>query len=37
LTPAKQLDKVRVLSVSPLIGEAIIRIHQELSVSKLFD
>jgi ribose-phosphate pyrophosphokinase len=37
LTPEKQLDKVRVLSVSPLIGEAIIRIHQELSVSKLFD
>lgn len=37
LTPEKKLDKVRVLSVSPLIGEAIIRIHQELSVSKLFD
>ena len=37
LTPEKQLDKIRVLSVSPLIGEAIIRVHQELSVSKLFD
>jgi ribose-phosphate pyrophosphokinase len=37
LAPEKQLDKIRVLSVSPLIGEAIIRVHQELSVSKLFD
>lgn len=37
LGPEKRLDKIRVLSVSPLIGEAIIRIHQELSVSKLFD
>ncbi|MBO2532628.1 ribose-phosphate pyrophosphokinase [Planifilum fulgidum] len=37
LTPEKQLEKIRVLSVSPLIGEAIIRIHKELSVSKLFD
>jgi ribose-phosphate pyrophosphokinase len=37
LTPEKQLDKIRVLSVSPLIGEAIIRVHQELPVSKLFD
>ncbi len=33
----KKLDKVRVLSVAPLIGDAIIRIHEELSVSKLFD
>lgn len=33
----KQLDKIRVLSVAPLIGEAIIRVHEELSVSKLFD
>jgi ribose-phosphate pyrophosphokinase len=33
----KQLDKIRVLSVAPLIGDAIIRIHEELSVSKLFD
>lgn len=37
LPPEKRLDKIRVLSVSPLIGEAIIRIHQEMSVSKLFD
>jgi len=30
-------DKIKVLSVAPLIGDAIIRIHEELSVSKLFD
>jgi ribose-phosphate pyrophosphokinase len=29
--------KIRVLSVGPLMGEAIIRIHEELSISKLFD
>ncbi len=33
----KMLDKVKVLSVAPLLGEAIIRIHEDLSVSKLFD
>jgi ribose-phosphate pyrophosphokinase len=33
----KQLDKIKILSVAPLIGEAIIRVHEELSVSKLFD
>ncbi|MFV9511733.1 ribose-phosphate diphosphokinase [Tepidibacillus sp. LV47] len=33
----KQIDKIKVLSVAPLIGEAIIRIHEKLSVSKLFD
>lgn len=33
----KQLDKIQVLSVASLIGDAIIRIHEELSVSKLFD
>ncbi|PMB02288.1 ribose-phosphate pyrophosphokinase [Fischerella thermalis CCMEE 5273] len=37
LPEEKQLDKIRVLSVAPLIGEAIIRVHEELSVSKLFD
>ncbi len=31
------LSKIKVLSVAPLIGEAIIRVHEELSVSKLFD
>ncbi len=35
--PEKQLEKIRVLSVASLIGDAIIRIHEELSVSKLFD
>jgi ribose-phosphate pyrophosphokinase len=33
----EKLDKIKVLSVAPLIGDAIIRIHEELSVSKLFD
>jgi ribose-phosphate pyrophosphokinase len=33
----KIIDKMKVLSVAPLIGDAIIRIHEELSVSKLFD
>jgi ribose-phosphate pyrophosphokinase len=32
----KRLDKIKVLSVAPLLGEAIIRIHEDLSVSKLF-
>ncbi len=34
---AKQLPKVKVLSVAPLLGEAIRRIHQEESVSSLFE
>jgi len=37
LPPEKKLDKIQVLSVAPLLGEAIIRIHEDLSVSKLFD
>ncbi|NLK51972.1 MAG: ribose-phosphate pyrophosphokinase [Syntrophomonadaceae bacterium] len=37
LPKEKELDKIRVLSVAPLLGEAIIRIHEDLSVSKLFD
>ena len=37
VTKDKMLNKVRVLSVAPLLGEAIIRIHEDLSVSKLFD
>lgn len=37
LEEQKQLDNIHTLSVAPLIGEAIIRVHEELSVSKLFD
>jgi ribose-phosphate pyrophosphokinase len=33
----KRLPNVTVLSVAPLIGEAILRIHEDLSVSKLFE
>jgi len=29
--------KIKVLSVASLLGEAILRIHQETSVSSLFD
>jgi len=37
LPPEKRTPKITVLSVAPLLGEAIIRIFGELSVSKLFD
>jgi len=37
LTQEQLIDKIKVLSVAPIIGEAIIRVHEELSVSKLFD
>ncbi len=30
-------NKIKVLSVAPLMGEAIIRVHEELSISKLFE
>ena len=33
----KENPKVKILSVAPLLGEAILRIHQETSVSSLFD
>lgn len=32
----KMIPKIKVLSVAPLLGEAIVRIHEDLSVSKLF-
>lgn len=37
LSEDKKIDKIRELSVAPLIGEAIIRIYEEQSVSTLFD
>lgn len=37
LSDEKKIDKIKVLSVAPLLGEAIIRVHEDLSVSKLFD
>lgn len=36
LPPEKTISKIKILSVAPLLGEAIIRIHEDLSVSKLF-
>lgn len=37
VAPEKRIRKLKVLSVAPLLGEAIARIHEDLSVSKLFD
>ncbi|CQR72838.1 Ribose-phosphate pyrophosphokinase [Sporomusa ovata DSM 2662] len=37
MAEGKNSPKIKVLSVAPLLGEAIIRIFGELSVSKLFD
>lgn len=36
LPKEKSIPKIKVLSVAPLLGEVIIRIHEDLSVSKLF-
>lgn len=36
LPQEKKIEKIKVLSVAPLLGEAIVRIHEDLSVSKLF-
>ena len=33
----KLIEKIKVLSVAPLLGDAILRIYEDLSVSKLFD
>ncbi|HLU22252.1 ribose-phosphate diphosphokinase [Lederbergia graminis] len=37
LPEEKKIDKIKELSVAPLLGEAIIRVHENQSVSKLFD
>jgi len=37
LPEEKKIEKITQLSVAPLIGEAIIRVHEEQSVSTLFD
>lgn len=36
LSEEKQIGKIKVLSIAPLFGEAIRRIHEDLSVSSLF-
>lgn len=35
--PERSFPKLKVLTVAPLLGEAIVRIHEDLSVSKLFE
>ena len=37
LPDEKKIDKIKVLSVAPLLGEAIMRIFHDVSVSRLFD
>jgi len=37
LAPEKRIEKIRVLSVAPLLADAIIRTHNEKSISELFD
>ena len=37
LRPEQSIPKITVLSVAPLLGEAIKRIHRNESVSRLFD
>jgi ribose-phosphate pyrophosphokinase len=37
LRPEQALDKIEVLTVAPILGEAIKRIHRNESVSRLFD
>lgn len=37
LAPERRIDKIKVLSVAPLLAEAIRRVHEDESVSALFD
>lgn len=37
VAPEKRFSRLKVLTVAPLFGESIIRIHEDLSVSKLFE
>jgi ribose-phosphate pyrophosphokinase len=37
LPPDKHSEKIKVLSVAPIMGEAILRIYNEMSVSQLFN
>ena len=37
LPQSKIIKNLKILSIAPLLGEAIIRVHEDLSVSKLFD
>ncbi len=37
LMEGKKLPNMTILSIAPLIGEAVLRIHEDLSVSKLFE
>lgn len=37
LPPAKKHPKIKVLSVAPILAETILKIHNELSVSQLFE
>jgi ribose-phosphate pyrophosphokinase len=37
LAPERRIEKIKVLSVAPLLAEAIRRVHEDASVSSLFD